>query len=67
LDAVFDSVHAPPLSAVPSPDATVRLNESLAYVDPTTGAVTVTGIACVAVAPSLSVTVSVTVYEPAAA
>jgi hypothetical protein len=58
-------VHAPPVSAVPQPLATVRLNASAATVLP--GAVTVTVRVVEPVSPSSSVTVRPTVYVPAAA
>jgi hypothetical protein len=60
-------VHAPPVSAVPNPLATVRPNASDATVEPEAAGVTVTSCVAVAVAPSSSVTVSVIVYVPPAA
>ena len=54
-------VQAPPVSALPQPLLTVRLNVSCAN---TPGADGVTTAVDVAVLPELSVTVSVTVYEP---
>src|SRR3954466_3064586 len=59
-------VHAPPVSAVPQPLATARPKSSLPSSD-AVGATTVTTVDAVPVAPWLSVTVNVTVYEPAAA
>jgi hypothetical protein len=57
--------QAPPRSAVPKPLATERPKPSAASVC-ATGPVTVTTFVADAVAPSSSVTVSVTSYEPAA-
>ena len=58
--------QAPPISALPKPPDTVRLNESAAMTVDDGGAVTVTLCVTVAVAPWLSVTVSLTGYVPAA-
>ncbi len=55
-------VHAPPVSAVPQPPATVRPNESVANGVIPPCAVTVIGLVTVPVAPWLSVTVRVTLY-----
>ena len=63
-----DAVQAPPRSALPQPPAaTVRPKASRANSVLVGGAVTVTDRVVVPVAPPLSVTVSVTVYVPAAA
>ena len=56
-----DSVHAPPVSAVPKPPAAVRPNASAATTVLAGGASTVTARLTVPVAPSSSVTVRVTV------
>src|SRR6185437_6046888 len=56
-----ETVHAPPLSALPQPPVTVRPNESVAY-GVTAPWATVTGFVTVPVAPWLSVTVRVTLY-----
>ena len=53
--------QAPPVSAVPQPPATVRANASAANGASAGGVVTVTSCDVWAVAPSSSVTVSVTV------
>ena len=58
--AVAERVHAPPLSAVPQPFATVLTNASAASAVPVPE-VTITDLDAVPVADWLSVTVSVTV------
>ena len=71
LDAVPLTVQAPPASALPQPPVTSRPKASVASAPPAGGggggAVTVTDLVTVPVAPPLSVTVSRTVYVPAAA
>ncbi len=64
LDADPASDHGPPTSATPNPLATERPKLSAAS---TVGVPTVTSCELVSVAPSPSVTVRVTVYEPSAA
>ncbi len=59
FDAPPVIVHAPPLSALPQPPATVRANESVAN-GVTAPCDTVIGLVTVPVAPWLSVTVKVT-------
>ena len=61
-EAAPESVQAPPISLVPSPFATMRLNVSNANAGG--GLVTVRSCVTVPVSPMLSVTVSVTEYVP---
>src|SRR5665213_1490453 len=66
LEAPPETVHAPPLSAVPQPPVTVRPKASVAN-GVTAPWATVIGLVTVPVAPWLSVTVRVTLYVAAVA